>query len=181
MDAAEMHDLILVCVARLAALWAEPALSERVTVRLSTRLRTAMGICRAASGRIELNMQQLADAPALLQEVLCHELAHLLVYQRYGRRARPHGPEWQELVRAAGYAPSLEMKRGMPTPFRGFDGVTSKFERPRVVLHRCPVCHAHRLARRAVHQWRCAECQAAGLGGQLEISLLQHFQGEMAP
>jgi len=29
-----------------------------------------------------------------LEEVLCHELAHVAVYRLHGRAARTHGPEW---------------------------------------------------------------------------------------
>lgn len=41
---------------------------------------------------------------------------------------------------------------------------------PRVLYtHTCPVCHFTRTARRAMPGWRCPECTAAGLGGELRI------------
>jgi len=150
---------------RLAALWQEPTLAAVVRVHWSTRLRTALGLCRPATGRVVLNALQLANTPALLHEVLCHELAHVVVYRRHGRRAVAHGPEWQALVRAAGYTPSTTL----PTQGPPLSSPTRPRPRP-LVLHRCPVCHTQRVARRAVPQWRCAECHAAGLPGILEIS-----------
>lgn len=37
-------------------------------------------------------------------ETVAHEVAHSLVYRRHGmRRVRPHGPEWQGLMRAMGF------------------------------------------------------------------------------
>ena len=36
-------------------------------------------------------------------------------------------------------------------------------------IHRCPVCQAEQIARRAVRRWRCAACVEAGLDGELEI------------
>jgi predicted SprT family Zn-dependent metalloprotease len=159
-------------VTRLALLWDEPALPALVTVRLSTRLRTALGLCRPASGRIVLNAQQLAATPALLPEVLCHELAHVVVHRRHGRRAVPHGPEWQALVRAAGYTPSTALRVTVSSADATNTGTRPRATRSRTVLHHCPVCHTQRLAKRAVRQWRCAECQAAGLEGQLEITPL---------
>jgi ribosomal protein L37AE/L43A len=37
-------------------------------------------------------------------------------------------------------------------------------------LHRCPVCHSVRRAKRPVQQWRCRSCHEAGLNGCLEIT-----------
>nr|WP_156000725.1 SprT-like domain-containing protein [Thioalkalivibrio sp. ALJT] len=38
-------------------------------------------------------------------ETVAHEVAHALIYRRYGaRRVRPHGKEWQQLMQAMGVA-----------------------------------------------------------------------------
>ena len=42
--------------------------------------------------------------------------------------------------------------------------------RPSRFLHRCPVCDFSRVAARPVRSWRCADCVAAGLGGNLVIT-----------
>ncbi|MFZ4835589.1 SprT family zinc-dependent metalloprotease [Rouxiella sp. Mn2063] len=41
---------------------------------------------------LQENQQQFID------EVVPHELAHLLVYRRFGRKAAPHGKEWQWMM-----------------------------------------------------------------------------------
>jgi predicted SprT family Zn-dependent metalloprotease len=168
--AANMATEIDAAVRRFAALWNEPGLPVAVTVRLSTRMRRSVGLCRPASGRIALNRQLLAGDTALLHEVLCHELAHVVVYRRHQRVPVPHGPEWQALVRAAGYVPSTTLRMAMgerpaPSTRRGY-----------TVVHRCPVCHTQRVARRPVTRWRCAECHAAGLDGVMEVTPLEPGQ-----
>jgi predicted SprT family Zn-dependent metalloprotease len=165
--AADLAAEIDAAVCRFAALWNEPELPLAVTVRLSTRMRRSVGLCRPASGRIALNRHLLAGNTALLHEVLCHELAHVVVYRRHQRVPVPHGPEWQTLVRAAGYVPSTALRmdmgeRSMPAARRGY-----------TVVHRCPVCHTQRAARRPVARWRCAECHAAGLDGVMEVVPLE--------
>lgn len=33
-----------------------------------------------------------------ISDVIAHELAHILVYQLYGRRVKPHGVEWKKVM-----------------------------------------------------------------------------------
>ncbi|BCX88081.1 hypothetical protein MIN45_P0448 [Methylomarinovum tepidoasis] len=40
-----------------------------------------------------------------LHTVVAHELAHAVVWWQYGRRAKPHGPEWQAVMRLFGLEP----------------------------------------------------------------------------
>ena len=59
----------------------------------------AAGTAHLTRWLIRLNPVLLAAHPErFLAEVLPHELAHLLVFARHGR-TRPHGPEWQRLMR----------------------------------------------------------------------------------
>jgi predicted SprT family Zn-dependent metalloprotease len=158
---------IYAAINRCAALWQEPSLPAQVQLRWSTRLRTALGLCRPQRAQITLNAPRLSAAPELLDEVLCHELAHIVVYQRHGRTAVAHGIEWKALVYAAGFTPTtaLSAPGTTPTKERPLPSVTGKPHR--LVRHTCPVCHSQRLARRKVPQWRCAPCRAAGLEGRL--------------
>lgn len=52
---------------------------------------------------IRLNADLLASHPRdMLDETVPHEVAHVAVHRLYGRRVRPHGPEWKALMQAFG-------------------------------------------------------------------------------
>jgi SprT protein len=62
-------------------------------------MRTTLGQARLEEGCVELNPRLLMEHPEELVETLVHELAHLVVYWRYGK-VRPHGREFFTLMRA---------------------------------------------------------------------------------
>jgi len=77
----------------LAAGWLDsPGLGLRLYQRKSHRLG-AYVFSRHDGDRIMLNTRQ---HPYSLLITLAHEVAHMRVTRRYGRKVRPHGPEWQE-------------------------------------------------------------------------------------
>lgn len=166
-------------VAPWAATWGLPGLDAELSIALSTRLRSTLGRCRPAAGRITLRAD-LVDGPSeRLREVLCHEAAHVAAFRLFGRRARPHGPEWRGLVAAVGFSPRVrapalvqEAASAEGPDSKRLDGGRAPAEnRPtRSYEHRCPVCHTARFARRPVLRWRCAECLDAGLEGGLLIT-----------
>lgn len=131
-------------------------------VTLSSRLITTLARCWPRTGRIELSSRALGDR-ARLRELLCHEAAHLAVHVLHGPKCRPHGPEWQALMRQAGFEPRATIVSACvvmrPKPAR----TTARYE------HVCLVCHTRRIAKRPVPGWRCAACVAAGLDGKMTI------------
>ena len=55
---------------------------------------------------IRYNPILLAGNPqAFIAETVPHEVAHLATFARYGRGIRPHGPEWQGIMRLLGAEP----------------------------------------------------------------------------
>jgi len=158
-------------LARLwAELWGVPGLPDSMRVEYSTRFRSSLGLCRPALGRIRLAAHLKDGDPDLLEEVLCHELAHVAVHRLHGREAKPHGPEWKRLVREAGFEPRLRI---MTEEGRGPTQSPHRRNQPRPRWeHRCPVCHSRRMAGRPVPEWRCAECLEAGLSGKMVITKL---------
>lgn len=159
-----MHDELPELVGIWGARWGLPDLWSQIDLRFSTRLTRALGRCRPSSGRITLQAS-LQSSPERMIEVLCHEAAHIAVYQLFGPEVKPHGPEWHRLVQQAGFRPEVRARepgsagpRATPTP------AILPYE------HRCPVCQSVRFARRPVRSWRCAECLDAGLEGELTIT-----------
>ena len=151
-------------IKRWAAVWSLPGLEDRVSVTFSRRFRSSLGRCAPSSGEIRL-AAFLQDGPrALLIEALCHEAAHAAVHELHGHGPKPHGAEWRVLMQAAGYQPRARVPAALLEDL----APSSKRTRP-TWLHRCPVCQASRIARRAVHRWRCAACVKSGLNGLLLI------------
>ena len=135
---------------KLAALWRVPGLAGRARVELSSRLQTSFARSYPKAGMIRLNPVLLNPSYRdLLPEILCHELAHLAVYDLFGPGRKPHGPEWQALVEKAGFIPRLRIKLSA----KQLQPVT-RLRQNHVFEHCCPVCQAVRFATRRVPQWR---------------------------
>jgi predicted SprT family Zn-dependent metalloprotease len=144
-------------VSKWAAAWRVPALPEMVSVTFSNRLRRSLGRVRPRTGAITLNAK-LATAPRkVVREVLCHEAAHVANFMLHGIRAKPHGPEWCALVRAAGYNPTTALGcRWVPPPAPA-QRMTSR------IKYRCPVCHAVCLGSKHASLLHCGECLRSGV------------------
>jgi len=99
-------------VKRWERAWGLPGLSDSVTVEFSRRLRSSFGLCMTKEGRIRLAERLRNGSQDLLEEILCHELAHVAVHRLHGPRARPHGPEWRQLMARAGFVPRARIKEG---------------------------------------------------------------------
>ena len=106
-------------LAAWSSLWRTPDLPDRVHIVFSNRLRSSLGRCSPRTGSIRLNPGLLEADPAILREVVCHEAAHVAAWLLHGRRARPHGREWKDLMRAAGYEPRVRWPHGaLPAALR---------------------------------------------------------------
>lgn len=145
------------------ALWGLAGFEQYITVSFSGRLHRALGRCYARRRQITLAERLKRIKPSILEEVLCHEVAHLAVFELFGEKCRPHGAEWAQLMRAAGFEPRRRL-------IVDDAGEPASFIRPHYVyVHHCPVCQSERVARRPVRTWRCPSCSALGMDGGLEI------------
>jgi predicted SprT family Zn-dependent metalloprotease len=146
-------------------LWKTPNIENRIQVVFDPRLSRSLGCSDTRKKIIRLNVGLKNVRRKELLEVVCHEAAHIAVVEIYGNVVRPHGFEWQHLMRLAGFAPttSIRLKRHQHQ-------VRSAEKRELTFEHRCPVCQMMRLARRAVKGWKCAACIRAGLDGHLIIT-----------
>ena len=156
------QDLRALAFARLQALWAlaQPRLGRR---RLSPptmafyRGRTDAGRAHQREQRIEINEDLLERHPdAMLGETIAHELAHVLVFQLFGRRARAHGPEWQAVMR--------EWFGVTPQRTHSFDLEGLQVRRQQRHRYHCG-CREHALSTVRHHRalrgvdYRCVACQ----------------------
>jgi len=72
-----------------------PDLARKVRVVWNSRMQTTAGRAWWPDRSIELNPKLRECEPEELWRTLKHELAHLIAYERCGRRhIDPHGPEW---------------------------------------------------------------------------------------
>src|SRR3990172_8464826 len=77
-------------------LWDVPHLEAKSRIEWSPRLTRGLGRCYPDRRLIRISsyLQGLEAAPTgLLQEVLCHEMAHLATRELHGRNLRPHSPQ----------------------------------------------------------------------------------------
>ncbi|MCW1887792.1 SprT-like domain-containing protein [Luteolibacter flavescens] len=73
-----------------------PELARRVQVSWNARMQTTAGRAWWPDRLIELNPKLKEQAQEEIWRTLRHELAHLVAYERAGRRRiEAHGPEWR--------------------------------------------------------------------------------------
>lgn len=97
-----------------------------------------------------------ADFEHHLTDTVAHEVAHYLVHRLHGARARPHGPEWKQVMRALGAAPRA-------TGHYSLNGVPVR--RQRRHSYRC-ACRTHQLSstlhkrQQQGRRYSCKVCRA---------------------
>ncbi|MFC7338655.1 SprT-like domain-containing protein [Haloferula chungangensis] len=135
-------------------------LAERVQVGWNPRLQTTAGRAWWPDGVIELNPKLKEMGDEELWRTLRHELAHLVAYDRAGRRRiAAHGNEWREACAELGI-PGESAKHNLPF---GGRRVAKRF------AYDCRHCDAtihrvHRLRRTAA----CYDCCRRLAGGKFD-------------
>ena len=148
---------------RWLARWGAPGLATSLRIEFSPRLRRAFGRCYQEERLIRLTPSLRDTQSHLLAEILCHEAAHAAVYECHGAVAKPHGPEWEAMMRVAGFEPRVRIPVVVRSTLR--ENASNRV----VYLHRCPVCDLSRPAARPMHSWRCRTCVSTRSQGQLVI------------
>lgn len=134
-----------------------PELARRVQVQWNARMQTTAGRAWWPDRLIELN-PKLKDQPQEeMWRTLRHELAHLVAYERAGRRRiEPHGREWQSACAELGI-PNEQPYHNLP------------FKRKRMkrnFSYTCPYClSVIRRVRQIKRQVACYECCSKFSGG----------------
>ena len=147
-------------VLKYCALWSVEEIQDDVTVLFSSRLTRSLGKTQPVRKVIRLNTQLCTTLNPYLEEVICHELAHVVATHLYGPSIRPHGEEWKALMRSAGFEPNVRLH--VANHF-------TKRKPQRKFRHYCPVCQSERMSRTRMTRWRCEACVADGLSGELQI------------
>jgi predicted SprT family Zn-dependent metalloprotease len=144
----------------LAKLWKHPPIAT-LQIEVNERLTSTLARWLPQKGLIEISQAAARRSRELQREIVCHEAAHFVVCERCDQSVRPHGPEWGALVRAAGFNPRATVNRCGERGRRAW--------RPIRFRHICSVCHFTRAAKRRMSRWRCPECSALGLDGNLRV------------
>ena len=123
----------------------------RPQVRCDLRGRAA-GQARS-DGVLRFNLHFYRQDPArFLREVVPHEVAHWLVWQLHGHKVRPHGHQWQALMRQLF---ALPPKRTHDFSLRE----TTYLYRCRCQTHQLSV-RRHNKVQRGTGQYCCRHCGA---------------------
>jgi len=147
-------------VSRLCKLWSIESIEDEITIEYSSRVTHSLGRTQPIKKVVRLNPVVSNSLSHHLEEVLCHELAHIATVNKYGESALPHGQEWQSLIRQAGFQPVIRMH---VSSYQVSRISTKRFR------HKCPICFVERIAKIRMNQWRCSDCVKEGMDGGLII------------
>ncbi|MFK7911930.1 MAG: SprT-like domain-containing protein [Akkermansiaceae bacterium] len=105
------------CVRLLTELGLD-SMAGNVKVLWNQRMRTTAGRAFWPEGKIEMNPKLEQIAPDEIRQTMLHELAHLVAYERAGRkRISAHGPEWRQACADLGI-PGERATHSLPLPGR---------------------------------------------------------------
>lgn len=146
---------------RAAPLLRERALPQpKFEVRFDLRGQSAGQLRRYDDGRLVIRYNlpmALLQPQAFEQETVPHEVAHLVTWLCHGRRAKPHGTEWQTVMRFFGV--------DQPSRCHSFNPATTSTRQQRRWRYQCD-CQEHELSsvrhKRASRGqvYVCRKCQA---------------------
>ncbi len=93
-------------LARLQTTYDEPRVA---TIRIRTSRRFSASLARAYVDRAEVALAEPVLDSVHLEEIVVHEVAHIVCAWRHGR-TRPHGRQWRALMAEAGEVPRARLQ-----------------------------------------------------------------------
>ncbi|WP_192867868.1 SprT family zinc-dependent metalloprotease [Thaumasiovibrio subtropicus] len=125
---------------------------ELPSIRFNQRGKIA-GSARLQSWELRFNLTLLLEnQPAFLDDVVPHEVAHLITYALYGK-VRPHGKEWQQIM--------LGVFKRPPTTTHNFNITNVQGQlfsyQCQCQLHQLTI-RRHRKVQRGEVRYRCRDC-----------------------
>lgn len=107
-----------------------PDAADKLRVTWNSRLRSTAGYARWPKWIVELN-PRLREFDGQTERTLKHELAHLIAYERAGRRRiEPHGAQWLKACADLGI-PDESARHTLPFP---------RSKQMRRLTYACPAC-----------------------------------------
>jgi predicted SprT family Zn-dependent metalloprotease len=133
--------------------------AKKLSVVWNPRLRSTAGYARWPKWIVELN-PRLREIEGETERTLKHELAHLIAYERAGRRRiEPHGAQWRKACADLGI-PDESARHTLPLP---------RTKQTRRLTYACPSC-GHEIPR--VHKFKrptaCLACCRAHNRGKFD-------------
>lgn len=145
------------CLARACELLSDVDQAGNISVRFDLRGRAAGQARFTPAGGMEIRYN-LAIATLqpdqFLRETVPHEVAHVVTWLLHGQRVRPHGSEWQAIMRHL----------GVDHPRRCHDFQMPPLRRQRKWPYHC-ACATHQLSttrHRRAQQGTRYQCKACG-------------------
>lgn len=105
----EHAEALRVSLRHYLGLWQLEELEPEIELRISSRMTRTIGSAHQGKNRITFAIWLFNQPTEIIEEVVCHEAAHLAASTLYGPGIRPHGREWQALMRKAGVAPRVRI------------------------------------------------------------------------
>lgn len=147
------------CLQRARATISGASRLPSVTLRFDLRGQAAGQMRATNRGRVEIRFNLVLarqNPDAFIAQTVPHEVAHLVVWHKHGRRARPHGPEWQAVMRQLGVSE--------PSRCHAFEIPEGEVRRQRRWPYRC-ACREYQLSttrhnriRRGQQIYSCPNC-----------------------
>lgn len=162
---AKLPDELEQYLSKWSYLWGIEDLSSRVSIEVSTRLRSSLGRCNPQRGVIRIHQALRNPLYAdIFRIVLCHEVAHIAAYIIFGPSIKPHGAEWKSLAKKAGISTKASLSLNISKEELGI-----KPRKKYSYEHLCPVCQIGFTALRTDRRWRCKHCDESGLDSSFNV------------